>query len=100
MSVETQVSGASYVIKLEKQGRITLPTEWQQELALNTGDNLTLVKLNGCFLLAPRRLVVPEMADTIARLTVEKGLTLGDLLAGLQEERERLYEEQYANVAT
>ena len=99
MNAEAQVYDVSRVVQLEEQGQITLPIEWQRELALNVGDNLTLIKLNGYFLLAPRRLVVPEMADAIARLVIEEGLTSGDLLAGLREERELLYKEQYANVA-
>ncbi len=95
--VKAEASIALRTVKLQGQGRITLPAEWRQELALSPGDDFTLIKLNGYFLLAPRRLVVPEMADTIARLAAERGVTLSDLLAGLREERALLYEERYAN---
>ena len=44
-------------------------------------------------------LIVQEEAKAIVKLMKEKGITLEDLLAGLEEERAAIYEEQYGDNA-
>ena len=84
-----------YVLRLSGEGQITLPEELREELAITEGDLFSLVRINSYLLLFPKRLVVPEMADKIAELAEVKGITLDDLLAGLNEVGEELYRERY-----
>jgi len=84
-----------YVLRLSGEGQITLPEELREELAITEGDLFSLVRINSYLLLFPKRLVVPEMADKIAELAEAKGITLDDLLAGLNEVGEKLYRERY-----
>ena len=84
-----------YTVRLSGEGQITLPSELREELAVAEGDFLSLVRVNSYVLLFPKRLVVPEMADKIAQLAEEKGLTLDDLLAGLDDVADQLYQERY-----
>lgn len=42
--------------------------------------------------------MVPELAREIEPLRQEAGLSTGELLESLQEERERYYQETYATV--
>lgn len=84
-----------YVLRLSGEGQITLPEELREELAITEGDLFSLVRINSYLLLFPKRLVVPEMADKIAEFAETKGVTLDNLLDGLNEVGEQLYRERY-----
>ncbi len=84
-----------YIVQLSGEGEIPLPKELRDELAVTEGDLFSLVKINSYLLLVPKRLVVPEMTDKIAQVAEEEGVTLDDLLAGLDEVAEQLYQERY-----
>jgi len=89
------VLSQSYVVQLRGRGQITLPIKVRKALGLGEGDIFTLVQFGSLLLLTPKQLVVPRMADIIARLAEEKGLTLDDLLTGLEEAKAALFEEKY-----
>ncbi|MFQ5857544.1 MAG: AbrB/MazE/SpoVT family DNA-binding domain-containing protein [Anaerolineae bacterium] len=90
-----ELTAQPYIVRLSGDGQITLPEELREELAVTEGDLFSLVRINSYLLLFPKRLVVPEMADKIAELAETKGVTLDDLLAGLDEVGEQLYRERY-----
>ncbi len=89
------VQAQPYIVRLSEDGQIELPEDLRRELAVTSGDLLSLVRIDSFLLLYPKRLVVPEMADKIARLAAEKGVTLDNLLSGLDEVGEQLYQERY-----
>lgn len=84
-------------LQLRQRGTLTLPAKLRAKYNLEEGDVLTLVELDGVFFLAPRVSVVPKLAAEIERLRKEAGLSVEDLLEGLDEERRRYYEEHYGN---
>lgn len=57
------------------------------EVYLDEGDVLTLVDLGDAFFLSPKVSVVPKLAAEIERLGEEAGLSVEDLLDGLDEQR-------------
>jgi len=59
---------------------------------------LTLLDLDGVFVLIPKVSKIDELADEIARELQDKGITLEEMLRLLREERERYYEERYGQV--
>lgn len=83
-------------IQIGQRGIITIPAELRRRYGLEAGDLLTIVDLDGVLLLAPKVPVVPQLAREIARLREEAGLKVEDLLAGLDEQRRRYYEEHHA----
>jgi len=82
-------------ITLRQRGTLTLPAELRQKYRLEEGEPLTLVDLDGVFILAPKAPLVPKLVAEIERLREEAGLSVEDLLEGLDEQRRRLYEERY-----
>ncbi len=52
---------------------------------------------NGSLFL-PKQLVVSEIAAALSRLMAEEGITLADLLAGLDEEGDKLFKERYGHL--
>lgn len=85
----------SRTITLRQRGTITLPAELRQKYRLEEGEPLTLVDLDGVFILAPKAPLIPKLVAEIERLREEADLSVEDLLEGLDEQRRRLYEERY-----
>ncbi len=87
----------TYPVRLRERGQITIPQSLRERLDLYEGEPLWLVELNGMIFLARKELQVPRLADKLATMMDEAGLTLADLLEGLQSERRAIWEERYAN---
>ncbi|GBD32958.1 hypothetical protein HRbin33_01934 [bacterium HR33] len=58
-----------------------------------------MVDLGGVFVLSPEVSVVSKIAREIEAMREEAGLSLDALLAGLDEQRRRLYRERYGSPA-
>lgn len=88
---------STVTIQLRDKGLITLPVELRRRYRLEPGDVYTLADLgDGAFLLTPGTSKVSAHGDRIARLMAEQGVTLEDILATLDQERETYYREHYA----
>lgn len=84
-----------YDVRLRQRGQITMPREVRDRLNVNEGDTLTLVQVGSVLILTPKRSVVPVLADRIVELMEKDGVTLADLLLGLEEERAAIYQERW-----
>jgi AbrB family looped-hinge helix DNA binding protein len=84
-------------VRLRKRGQITLPQTVRDSLGLSEGDILTLLQIGEVVMLAPKQPQVPRLADRIAGLMEEEGISLADLLQGLKEEREAIWRERTEN---
>jgi len=84
-------------VQIRQRGVITLPAKLRQRHNLETGDTLTLIDLDGAFFMAPKVSLVPKLAAEIERLRQEAGLSIEDLLEGLDEQRRRYYQEKYGS---
>lgn len=81
-------------VQLRARGTLTLPARIRERYALEDGDPLTLVDLDGAILLSPRVSVVAKLAAEIEYLRKEAGLSVEELLAGVKEERARYLSDQ------
>ena len=86
----------STVIQIRNKGSLTLPVELRRRYQLEEGDVLTLIDLGeGAFLLTPQRTRMDRIGERISQAMLEEGVTLDELMAALDEERERYYQERY-----
>jgi bifunctional DNA-binding transcriptional regulator/antitoxin component of YhaV-PrlF toxin-antitoxin module len=83
-------------IQVRQRGTFTLPAEFREKYGIETGDTYRMVDLDGIFVLTPMVPMVPELAREIERLRLDAGLSIEELLEGLQEQREQYYLEHYA----
>jgi AbrB family looped-hinge helix DNA binding protein len=83
-------------VRLQERGQITVPARFREELGLEKGDALTIMRLGYYLLISPKELVIPKATEAISRIREEKGLTLEELLAGLEKQRRAIYDERYA----
>jgi bifunctional DNA-binding transcriptional regulator/antitoxin component of YhaV-PrlF toxin-antitoxin module len=88
---------AAMTVQIRSKGVITLPVKLRRRYDLEEGDVFTLVDLgDGSFLLTPRISQVERLGDQVSQAMAEAEVTLDDMLKALDEERERYYQEQYA----
>ncbi|HEX9711525.1 MAG TPA: AbrB/MazE/SpoVT family DNA-binding domain-containing protein [Actinomycetota bacterium] len=79
------------VLQIRARGTLTLPARLRERYALEDGDPLTLVDLDGLILLVPKVGVVEKLAGEIERLSSEAGLSVDELVSGVGEERATYY---------
>lgn len=84
----------TFPVRLEKEGVITIPQAMQNNLSLSEGDMLMFVQIGDLVLLTLKQPQVSQLADKIAGLRVDAGLSIEDLLEGLEQEREAIWLQQ------
>ncbi|MBD1806189.1 AbrB/MazE/SpoVT family DNA-binding domain-containing protein [Microcoleus sp. FACHB-SPT15] len=84
----------AFPIRLQENGQITVPQPVQDNLNLTEGDMLTLLQVGNLVLLTPKQPQVPQLADKITAIMEAEGITLTDLLDGIETEREAIWQEQ------
>lgn len=78
----------STTIQMAKRGQVTLPKELRDRYAIREGDALTLIDMDGVFLLRPGRSELDALAGQLTYTLQKKGETLQSVLSALREERE------------
>ena len=91
---DTNVDLKTFPVRLRDRGQITVPQTVRETLQVAEGDILTLLQVGDLVLLAPKQPQVPQLADKIAALMEADNVTLADLLLGLEEEREAIWQER------
>jgi len=93
--IDAQVELQTFPIRMRSRGQITLPQELRDDLKIDAGDILSLVRIEDMLFLTPKRLRVSEVADQFVAMMEKKGVTLADLLQGLDEVREEIWKERH-----
>lgn len=82
-------------VEVKARGQVTIPKKLRERYHLSEGTELSVIPLGEALLLAPRPLPLEEARKKLLRVMRDSGLTLGELLSGLPEEREKLASERY-----
>jgi len=77
-------------VQMAQRGVITIPKSLRESYGMRPGDTLTLIDLDGVFVLSPRKSEIDAIADKIAEEWTADGETLESMLQALREERDRL----------
>ena len=75
--------------RISQRGVLTLPKSLRESYKLKSGDVVTVIDLDGAFVISPRRSEVDRMADEIGSALAERGESLESMLTALREEREK-----------
>jgi bifunctional DNA-binding transcriptional regulator/antitoxin component of YhaV-PrlF toxin-antitoxin module len=85
-------------IQLRDKGVITLPMSLRRKYSLRTGDVFSVIDIgDGTFILSARSSRVAALGDQVADILQAEGVTLEEILQGLDEERERYYRNHYVD---
>ena len=85
---------AIYSVRLRERGQLTLPQAVRRNLALGDGDVLTLVQIDDLAVLARRSSLLPKLSEEFTSIMKEDGVSLVDLLQGLEQERDEIWRER------
>ena len=88
----------TYTVRLRERGQLTIPQGARDNLAVNEGDTLTLIQINGLLVLGPKQPLIPELSEQFSRQMDEEGVSLADLLEGLAEERKRSGDKRFGRL--
>lgn len=86
-------------IQLRSKGTFVLPKRLRQKYGFQLGDVFALIDLgDGTFVLTPQASSLTALGDKVAGVMAKEGITLEEMLEGLEKEREDYYREHYVNV--
>ncbi len=78
----------SFTIQVAQRGLVTLPQEVRKAHNIEPGQQMTLLDLDGVFVLSPRPSQVDALAARITQELTDRGETLASMLKALQEVRD------------
>lgn len=85
--------------RLGEKGQMTIPKEYRQALALETGAPIAVLQLGNGLLLIPEQVRFRELCDRVARAFASRGLAASDVLAALPAARARVFARLYPRLA-
>jgi AbrB family looped-hinge helix DNA binding protein len=88
-------SSKPYRSHIRERGQLTIPKEVREKGALYEGEAVTIIPIGDSILVTPKKLGFEEARREIRKIMKDSGVTLDDLLEGLEEERKKLFEETY-----
>ena len=91
----TREVGGPVVVQVRERGQFTIPAEIRRQMGIEDGDVFSLLQLGDTLIATRKKLVTPEIARLVEALMEEEGVTLGDLLDGLEEQRKTYVKEKY-----
>ena len=94
-SMESPTRLVTRTVMVRKEEPIAIPEEFRAILGLDEGGAYTIVHFDSFLLLYPKRLVSLEALEGMRQVFEEEGVTLDDLLNGLDEVRQEIYDERY-----
>lgn len=85
----------SLVAEIKSRGQLTIPKKIREMSHLEEGQVVSIIPVGDSIIITPKRLELDEARRQIKKILKESGLSVEDVLAGLKEERDTLYEETY-----
>ena len=85
----------SITAEIKSRGQLTIPKKIRVMSRLEEGQIVSIIPVGDSVIITPRRLELDDARREIERIIKAAGLSPEDLLAGLKEEREKLYQETY-----
>lgn len=82
--------------EIKSRGQLTIPKKIRVMGHLEEGQVVSIIPVGDSVIVTPKRLELDEARREIRKLLKASRLSEEDLLKGLQEEREKLYQETYA----
>jgi len=82
-------------IRLSEKGQMVLPKEYRDEMRLNAGSPIAVLKIGNGLLLLPEMEKFNALCSSIESVLLKNDLTADDFLETLDETRNELFEEIY-----
>lgn len=87
------------ISEIKARGQLTIPKKIREMGQLDNGQVVSLIPVGDSVIITPRQLPLDEARREIKKILTQTGLDLDDILSGIQEEREALYQETYGKAS-
>lgn len=77
--------------EIKSRGQVTIPKKIRVTSHLEEGQVVSIIPVGDSVIITPKRLELEEARREVKKILKASGLSLEDLVAGLEEEREKLY---------
>ena len=85
----------SVTAEIKSRGQLTIPKKIWELSRLEEGQAVSIIPVGDSVIITPKRLDLDDARREIKKILKAAGVSPEDLLAGLNEEREKLYQETY-----
>ena len=85
----------SVTAEIKSRGQLTIPKKIRVMSRLEEGQAVSIIPVGDSVIITPKRLELDEARREMKKILKASGVSLEDLMAGLKEEREKLYQETY-----
>ena len=84
-----------YIGEIKSRGQLTIPKKIREMSHLEEGQAVSIIPVGDSIIITTKRLVLDEARRELRKILKASGLSPEDLIAGINEEREKLYQETY-----
>ena len=85
----------SVTAEIKSRGQLTIPKKIRVMSRLEEGQVVSIIPVGDSVIITPKKLELDEARREMKKILKASAASLEDLLAGLKEEREKLYQETY-----
>jgi len=85
----------SITAEIKSRGQLTIPKKIRDMSHLEEGQTVSIIPVGDSVIITPKRLELDEARREIKKILKASGFSPEDLLVGLKEEREKVYQETY-----
>ncbi|HAJ28425.1 MAG TPA: hypothetical protein DCG53_14490 [Syntrophus sp. (in: bacteria)] len=85
----------SITATIKARGQLTIPKKIREMIHLEEGQSVSIIPAGESVIISPKRLELDDARREIRRIMKQSGYSAAELLAGLKEERENLFQEIY-----
>jgi AbrB family looped-hinge helix DNA binding protein len=84
-----------YIGEIKSRGQLTIPKKIREMSHWEEGQVVSIIPVGDSIIITTKRLELDEARRELRKILKASGLSAEDLIAGIKEERERLYQETY-----
>lgn len=84
-----------YKSQIRGRGQLTIPKKVREKGTLYDGEAVSIIPIGDSILVTPRKLELDEARLQLGRIMKASGVTLEELIEGLEDERRALFKETY-----
>jgi AbrB family looped-hinge helix DNA binding protein len=85
----------SITAAIKARGQLTIPKKIREMIHLEDGQSVSIIPAGESVIISPKRLELDDARREIRRIMKQSGYSATELLAGLKEERENLFQDIY-----
>lgn len=85
----------SITAAIKARGQLTIPKKIREMIHLEEGQSVLIIPAGESVIISPKRLELDDARREIRRIMKQSGYSAAELLAGLKEERENLFQDIY-----